>query len=116
MLRLSEQKLVASRMALGSIPEGKMLFTSIPYDDSWHVYENGKEIKKEKLIGTFLGLDLGVGEHELEFKYVPEGFYLGLIITIVSWIAFVVLMLQINKKNVEEKKEDEKTINSSTII
>lgn len=99
-----------------NIPEGKMLFTSIPYDDSWHVYENGKEIKKEKLIGTFLGLDLGVGEHELEFKYVPEGFYLGLIITIVSWIAFVVLMLQINKKNVEEKKEDEKTINSSTII
>ncbi|MBO4591354.1 MAG: YfhO family protein, partial [Eubacterium sp.] len=100
-----------------SIPEGKMLFTSIPYDDSWHVYEDGKELQKEKLVGTFIGLDLGKGEHELEFKYVPGGFYPGLIITVISWIAFVVFMLRINKKEVVgESKEDEETIDSSSVV
>ena len=87
-----------------NLGEGQVLFTSIPYDKSWHIYENGKELKTEKYANTFLGADIGSGQHELEFKYMPEGFYLGIVVTIVSWIGFVVWMIIIRKNRIQDGK------------
>ena len=90
----------------------QILFTSIPYDEGWHVYENGKEIKKEMYADTFISLDLGAGKHVLEFRYIPEGFYLGLIITIISWIIFVGIIIRnklISGKKVEKCDLSEET-------
>ena len=87
-----------------NLGEGQVLFTSIPYDKSWHIYENGKELKTEKYANTFLGADIGSGQHELEFKYIPEGFYLGIVVTIVSWIGFVVWMIIIRKNRIQDGK------------
>ncbi len=80
-----------------TLKENQILFTTIPYDDSWHVYENGKEIDKTKLVNVFIGLDLGEGEHSLYFKYVPQGFYLGMIISVFSWILFIVWIFLVGK-------------------
>ena len=80
-----------------TLKENQILFTTIPYDDSWHVYENGKEIDKTKLVNVFIGLDLGAGEHSLYFKYVPQGFYLGMIISVFSWILFIVWIFLVGK-------------------
>ena len=80
------------------LDKNQVLFTSIPYDKGWHVYENGKELKTEMLAWTFLGLDLGEGEHELSFKFVPEGLYSGIIVTVISWIVFIILLYVYRKK------------------
>ena len=42
---------------------------------------------------AFLGVELGEGEHKLEFKYIPGGFYSGIIISIVSWILFIIWII-----------------------
>ena len=82
-----------------NLDEGQLLFTSIPYDKGWHVYENGKELEVLKLAQTFVGVDLGPGEHTLTFEYVPEGITPSIIITIVSWILLVGMCIFLKKKN-----------------
>ena len=90
-----------------SVDSGQLLFTTIPYDDSWHIYENGKEIKKVKLVDAFIGLELSEGMHSLEFKYVPAGFYVGLVITIISWFIFIIYVIFgiIKKRSFDMEKD-----------
>ena len=65
------------------------LFTSIPYDDGWRVYVDGKKVKYDKLLTAFIGLDLTEGEHIIEFKYIPKGFIIGSIISFISLIGTI---------------------------
>ncbi len=65
------------------------LFTSIPYDDGWKVYVDGKRVKYDKLLTAFIGLDLTEGEHIIEFKYIPKGLILGSIISFISLIGTI---------------------------
>ena len=60
------------------------LFTSIPYDDGWRVFVDGKKVKYDKLLTAFIGVDLTEGEHIIEFKYIPKGFIIGSIISFIS--------------------------------
>ena len=76
-----------------NLKDNQMLFTSIPYDDCWHVYENGTELQTKEVADAFLGVELGEGEHKLVFKYIPGGFYAGIIISIVSWILFIIWII-----------------------
>lgn len=82
-----------------SLDKNQLLFTSIPYDKGWHVYENGKELETVKLAETFLGLDIGEGEHELTFRFIPEGLYMGIIISIISLMIFIIVLLVSKKKD-----------------
>ena len=65
------------------------LFTSIPYDEGWKVYVDGKKVKYNKLLTAFIGIDLESGEHIIEFKYLPKGFILGCIISFMTLIITV---------------------------
>ncbi len=75
------------------LDKNQVLFTTIPYDKGWHLYDNGEEVKTERYAGAFLGADIGEGQHELEFVYVPRGFYLGIAVTVVSWMIFILVLL-----------------------
>lgn len=91
-----------------NLEDNQILFTTIPYDKGWHVYEDGKEVETCKLANAFLGVDLGAGEHNLVFKFVPEGFYLGLTISVISCIIFIIICIKHgNKKKNNSIKEDE---------
>ncbi len=74
------------------IDENQVLFTTIPYDKGWHLYEDGKEIMTEKYAGAFVGADLGAGNHNIELRFVPRGLYIGIVITIISWLIFAMLL------------------------
>ena len=96
------------------IPEGQMLFTSIPYDKGWSVRVDGEQAELCRVAGSFIGVELEVGEHEIEFSYVPYGFKIG---TCISVGALALLMgsfaLTERKKRYKkmektvENKEDE---------
>lgn len=66
------------------------LFTSIPYDKGWKVLVDGKKVKYDNILSAFIGVDLTEGEHIIEFKYVPRGLIIGLIISIISLITSIV--------------------------
>lgn len=58
--------------------ENEALFTSIPYDEGWHIWVDGEETQKKKILDAFVCVFLNEGEHFVEFKYIPDGLYQGL--------------------------------------
>lgn len=67
---------------------GTLLLT-IPYDKGWSVYVDGARTETYRVGEAFTGIDLGVGEHEIEMTFVPEGFRLGALLSAVSVILFL---------------------------
>ena len=86
--------------------EKPVVFTTIPYDENWNVYIDGKQVDTYKCIDAFLAFDIGEGVHEVEFKYVHSSFYKGLAITAVGISAFVGLCVweTVTKKNKKSKE------------
>lgn len=66
----------------------ELIYTSLPYDEGWRIYADGKEMKKIKLLGGLIGFELENGEHVLEMEYRPDSLYLGLIISSAGILAF----------------------------
>lgn len=91
---LKEQQLLVGEMEDGyvkgyiTLDYPGLLFTSIPYDDGWSVYVDGKEYQVDKVGNAFIALKLAAGAHIIEFKYFPPGLKLGLILTFACWILF----------------------------
>ena len=73
--------------------KGKILMTSIPYDEGWTVYDNGQKIDTFAVGGAFLAVSPGSGVHELEFKFTPDGLKIGVIVSVIAWIIFFILYI-----------------------
>ncbi len=85
-----------------SVSEGKMLYTSVNYDDGWTVKVDGKEVEKLKIADALIGIELDEGEHTIEFSYTPQGLKLGIIISGVS--VLILLVFFIIRKLMSPKK------------
>lgn len=97
------------------MPEGKTLFTSIPYDEGWQVTVDGKVTPYYKIAGSFIGVDMEPGTHTIVFSYTPKGLVPGILITIICLIMLMV-SLQVEKqlsirREEKERKECEKKEN-----
>ncbi len=69
-----------------------MLFTSIPYDEGWKVYVDGKETETISLLdGAFLATYLTPGKHEIWMRYTNCWLNIGLGITLIGGLALVIL-------------------------
>lgn len=82
----------------GTITAGTtgIMYTSIPYDEGWSVYVDGVKTKAVEICdGALTGVLLTSGTHEVTFKYCPQGFVMGIIIT----IACILILLCIIFKN-----------------
>ncbi len=69
------------------------LFTSIPYDAGWTVTVDGKIQPVRKLFDTFIGVELTEGVHTISFSYEPEGFRMGIWITLGSVLLLLLIMV-----------------------
>ena len=75
-----------------------IMYTSIPYDEGWSVYVDGTKTKAVEICdGALTGVLLTSGTHEVTFKYCPQGFVMGIIITI---ICIIILLGIIFRKNI----------------
>ena len=64
--------------------ENCYLYSSIPYDDGWSVYVDGKKAETFEIGGTLLAIELTPGQHKIEYKYFPVGLLYGIIISAVT--------------------------------
>lgn len=71
-----------------SAGEAQTLFTAIPYDAGWHATVDGAPAEIRCLYGGVCGIDLGAGEHTVEFSYETPGLGAGLAATAASIAAF----------------------------
>lgn len=80
---------------LTSSKDDTILYTSIPYDESWHIKLNGKEVEGIKILGGFLGVNLPEKEnYSIEFTFIPKGLYVGSMISAISIIGLVVISVK----------------------
>ena len=68
------------------------LISSIPYEESFSIFVDGKEVKKEKVNTAFLGCFLPKGEHHVEIIYHAPGFFLGKLLSVSGWILALILI------------------------
>ena len=80
-----------------TLQRDKLLLFTIPFDKSWKVFDNGKEITLEQLNIGFSGLLLAAGTHNLELRFAPAAIPVGIIISIIS-LLLVAALIVINKK------------------
>ena len=77
----------------------KTLFTSIPVDEGWTIYVDGKEKEKQTLLNCFLGITLNRGQHIIEFKYKTPGFIQGIALSFIGLILTIIYIKKYNKKD-----------------
>ena len=86
------------------VEDAGLLLTSIIEDNGWTVKVDGKKVEKQIIAENLIGIQLKKGNHTIEFTYCPEGFYIGVIITLIG-IGLVVCdkVFFDNKHSVKEK-------------
>lgn len=81
--------------------EDNVLFLSIPYNDNFKILVDGKETDYYQVFNNFIGLDLPRGYHEVEIIYQVKGLKLGISISLVSFILFVVYNRKQSRKSIK---------------
>lgn len=71
----------------------KVLLT-IPYDAGWQVFVDGEKVETEEALDSLITFTVkDAGEHRITMRYSPKSFTLGLAVTLVSLIAFILLCI-----------------------
>lgn len=78
--------------------QNQILYTSIPFDKGMKVIVDGKEIKPTQIFDTLIGVELQKGNHVVEFKYIPQGLKLGIIISALGIVLFTINEIKCKKK------------------
>ena len=81
---------------------GRLIF-SIPNEEGWTLYVDGKETEILDFKDTFISVYLEEGHHDIELKYMTPGLMAGAIISAVCIGLFALTML--GRKALEKKRE-----------
>ena len=96
-IRLSDDNIIT---AVSDYDEEKLIFSSLSYDEGFHVYIDGSEAEKIRIADAFLGFDVPSGRHDIEIRYVSPWFYKSLAVSAVFAVLSAVLLVFDKKRRV----------------
>lgn len=82
------------QMQASASEEASQLLMTLPYDEGWHAWVDGKRHETCSRYGTLLAVDLQPGEHEVELRYIPKGLPLGMAISALASVISLALWLR----------------------
>lgn len=85
------------------VKEDGLFYTSISFDKGWKAYVDGEEVEITPVCDALVAFKLSSGHHDIKLKYCPQGFTLGVTVTLVSIALFVGLIFLSSKWS--KKKE-----------
>ena len=72
----------------------QLMFTSIPYDEGWNIYVDGKKVDLYEANHALISFYVeGAGEHTVEMRYMPTVVALGITVSLISLAIFIVLLI-----------------------
>ena len=69
--------------------EPKILILTIPFDKSWKIYDNGRQLKTMRVDIGMLGTVISPGEHTVQIKFRTPFYFGSLIISIIALILII---------------------------
>lgn len=72
--------------------DGNVLLLTLPYERGWRVTVDGEAAALSPALGVLAALELPVGEHVVELKYVTPGAYIGFSVTAASVLALALYL------------------------
>ena len=93
--------------------DGRVM-TTIPYDTGWTVTVDGNTVDMTAFKDTFVSFTVSKGTHTIHLEYTPDGFYLGLAITLICVILLIMIaaLIHLWKKN----KAEEDTLKDQDVL
>ena len=87
--------------------EDGRVVTTIPYDTGWAVTVDGNTVDMTGFKDTFVSFEVSEGTHTIHLEYTPDGFYLGLAITLICIILLIMIaaLIHLWKKNKADEAE-----------
>lgn len=82
-----------------NVDEGQIIFTSIPYDESWEIKVDGILVKPTKVLNSLIGIKVRPGEHKITMQY-KTNYKISLIISLITFIIILVVALYPKKKEI----------------
>lgn len=70
-----------------------LMYTSIPYEKGWTALVDGKETEITPVADAMCALYLDKGDHEITFKYSPNGFIPGVLAGVFALAAFILIII-----------------------
>ncbi len=93
-----------------NVKENGYFNLSIPYDKGYNIYVDGKKTNYEIVNKSFIGFEIGKGNHNIEINYTAPWLNIG---KIVSVMGICLLLITIGYKGV---KRHEKNIDDNTLL
>lgn len=59
--------------------KNSMVMLTIPFDSGWHIKVDGHAVKPQKLLGTFMGIPVSYGRHDVQLIYRVPKIYSGVL-------------------------------------
>ncbi len=73
------------------VSERGLFYTSVPYEEGWTAYVDGKEVEITPVGGSLVAFSLSPGKHDIKLVYYPKGFWPGFAVTSVCIVTFGLL-------------------------
>lgn len=82
-----------------NLEEDKLIYTSIPYDEGWHIYVDGIEIDKKIMAESLLCFNVSKGTHKIIMEYEIPNINTVVEINIIILLIFIGIIVK-TRKNV----------------
>lgn len=78
-----------------------VFYTSIPFEAGWTLYVDGVKTEITPFENALIAVKLTEGKHDIRLTYSPEGFKVGVVISVIGLVIFIggMVMLKRRKRN-----------------
>ena len=88
--------------------EGQRVLFTIPWDEGWTCYIDGKLAPIYKTWNLFMSVEVPAGQHSYEMKFFPAWMNYGLIVSGAAFVGLIILMVVWKQRKKDEDLRKEK--------
>lgn len=89
-----------------NVTSDNLFYTSVPYEDGWKAYVDGKQVEITPVGDALIAFNLTKGEHTIKLQYYPKGFWPGFAVTSVCILAFAAICAYVYIYKKRKNKRD----------